>query len=486
MGDSHKSVLVRGGTVVNADRAERADVLCRGGKIVAVGADAAQLAPAGAEVVDASGQYVMPGGIDPHTHMQLPFMGTVTADDFFTGTAAGLAGGTTSIIDFVIPDPQEPLMDAYRKWRGWAEKSAADYSFHVAVTWWSDQVHADMGTLVREEGINSFKHFMAYKNAIMCDDETLVNSFKRALELGAMPTVHAENGELVYLLQQEVAKMGITGPEGHPLSRPPMVEAEAANRAIAIADVLGVPIYVVHVSCIEAADAIARARARGQRVYGEVLAGHLTIDDSVYRDPDYAKAAAYVMSPPFRPKQHQEALWRGLQSGQLHTTATDHCTFCAAQKAMGKDNFAKIPNGTGGVEERMAVIWDAGVNSGRLTPSEFVAITSANAAKLFNIYPRKGLVGVGADADLVVWDPQATRTLSAKTQHSKGDFNIFEGRTVQGVPSHTISQGAVVYAQGQLRAEQGKGHYIKRPAFGPNFDAVQRRAEALHPTPVVR
>lgn len=481
-----KAVLIRGGTVVNADRQERADVLCVDGVVAAVGQDAAALAPAGAQVIDASGQYVMPGGIDPHTHMQLPFMGTVTADDFFTGTAAGLAGGTTSIIDFVIPDPQEPLMDAYRKWRGWAEKSAADYSFHVAVTWWSDKVHADMGTLVREEGINSFKHFMAYKNAIMCDDETLVNSFKRALELGAMPTVHAENGELVYLLQQEVAKMGITGPEGHPLSRPPMVEAEAANRAIAIADVLGVPIYVVHVSCIEAADAIARARARGQRVYGEVLAGHLTIDDSVYRDPDYAKAAAYVMSPPFRPKQHQEALWRGLQSGQLHTTATDHCTFCAAQKAMGKENFAKIPNGTGGVEERLAVIWDAGVNTGRLTPSEFVAITSANTAKLFNIYPRKGFVGVGADADLVVWDPEATHTMSVKTQHSKGDFNIFEGRTVRGMPSHTLSQGVVAYAQGELRAEQGKGRYIKRPAFGPNFDAVQRRAEALHPTPVVR
>lgn len=486
MGDSQKSVLVRGGTVVNADRAERADVLCTGGKIVAVGADAAQLAPAGAEFIDASGQYVMPGGIDPHTHMQLPFMGTVTADDFYTGTAAALAGGTTSIIDFVIPDPQEPLIDAYRKWRGWAEKSAADYSFHVAVTWWSDKVHADMGTLVREEGINSFKHFMAYKNAIMCDDETLVNSFKRALELGAMPTVHAENGELVYLLQQEVAKMGITGPEGHPLARPPMVEAEAANRAIAIAGVLGVPIYVVHVSCAEAAQAIAAARARGQRVYGEVLAGHLVIDDSVYRDPDFAKAAAHVMSPPFRPKGHQEALWQGLQSGQLHTTATDHCTFCAAQKAMGKDNFAKIPNGTGGVEERLAVIWDAGVNTGRLTPSEFVAITSANTAKLFNIYPRKGFVGVGADADLVVWDPKATHTFSAKTQYSKGDFNIFEGRTVQGMPSHTISQGVVTFAKGELRAEMGKGRYIKRPAFGPNFDAVQRRAETLHPTAVVR
>ncbi|PIF38509.1 dihydropyrimidinase [Delftia sp. 60] len=486
MGQSQGSVWVRGGTVVNADRQEKADVLCVDGTIAAVGPDVAALVPAGAQVIDASGQFVMPGGIDPHTHMQLPFMGTVTADDFYTGTAAALAGGTTSIIDFVIPDPQEPLLDAYRKWRGWAEKAAADYSFHVAVTWWSDSVHADMGTLVREEGINSFKHFMAYKNAIMCDDETLVNSFKRALELGAMPTVHAENGELVYLLQQEVAKMGITGPEGHPLARPPMVEAEAANRAIAIAGVLGVPIYVVHVSCTEAAQAIAAARARGQRVYGEVLAGHLVIDESVYRDPDFAKAAAHVMSPPFRAKGHQEALWQGLQSGQLHTTATDHCTFCAAQKAMGRDNFAKIPNGTGGVEERLAVIWDAGVNTGRLTPSEFVAITSANTARLFNIYPRKGLVGVGADADLVVWDPAATHTLSVKTQHSKGDYNIFEGRTVQGMPSHTISQGVVAYAQGDLRAEMGKGRYIKRPAFGPNFDAVQRRAATLQPTAVAR
>ncbi len=418
--------------------------------------------------------------------MQLPFMGTVTADDFFTGTAAALAGGTTSIIDFVIPDPQEPLLDAYHKWRRWADKAASDYGFHVAVTWWSESVHRDMGTLVQEEGINSFKHFMAYKNAIMCDDETLVNSFKRALELGAMPTVHAENGELVYLLQQELTKMGITGPEGHPLARPPVVEAEAANRAIAIADVLGVPVYIVHVSCMEAAATIARARARGQRVYGEVLAGHLLIDDSVYRDPDFARAAAHVMSPPFRAKGHQEALWRGLQSGQLHTTATDHCTFCSAQKAAGRANFAKIPNGTGGVEERLAVIWDAGVNTGRLTPSEFVAITSTNCAKLFNIYPRKGFIGAGADADLVVWDPAATKTLSAKSQRSKGDFNLFEGRTVRGIASHTISQGRVVYAHGDLRADSGMGRYIKRPAFGPNFQAAIKRAETLLPSAVIR
>ena len=478
------TVLIRGGTVVNADRQFRADVLCVDGKIAEVGEGLK--APAGALTVDAGGQLVMPGGIDPHTHMQLPFMGTTTMDDFYTGTAAGLAGGTTMIIDFVIPDPQQNIMDAYRMWRGWAEKSASDHSFHVAITWWSEQVRKDMGTLVHEEGVNSFKHFMAYKNAIMCDDETLVNSFKRAMELGAMPTVHAENGELVFLLQAEVLAQGITGPEGHPMSRPPTVEGEAANRAIAIADVLNVPIYVVHVSCIESAEAIMRARARGQRVYGEVLAGHLVLDDSVYRNASFEFAAGHVMSPPFRPKGNQEFLWRGLQSGNLQTTATDHCTFCAAQKGAGKDDFTKIPNGCGGVEERLAVIWDAGVNTGRLTPSEFVAITSANAAKLFNIYPQKGSVSVGADADLVVWDPAGSKTLSVKTQFSKGDFNVFEGRTVKGIPSHTISQGELVFVKGDLRAKPGVGRYIKRPAFGPNFEANQRRAQTGAPTAVQR
>ncbi len=479
-------LLIRNATVVNADTEMVADVLCIEGQIKAVGAAALALAPSGTGHIDGSGQYLLPGGIDPHTHMQLPFMGTVAVDDFFTGTAAGLVGGTTSIIDFVIPAPQESILDAYWRWRGWAEKSAADYGFHVAITWWDESVRRDMGTLVKEEGVNSFKHFMAYKNAIMCDDETLVNSFRRSLELGAMPTVHAENGELVYLLQREMIANGITGPEGHPLSRPPMVEGEAANRAIAIADVLGVPIYVVHVSCAESAEAIARARSRGQRVYGEVLAGHLVIDDGVYRHPDFATAAAHVMSPPFRPKSHQEALWRGLQSGSLHTTATDHCTFCAAQKAAGRDSFAQIPNGCGGVEERMAVIWDAGVNSGRLTPSEFVSITSTNTAKLFNLFPRKGVIAEGADADMVLWDPQGTKTFSAKTQHSKGDFNIFEGRTVRGIPSCTISQGKVVWANGELRAEPGVGRYTRRPAFGPNFTASAKRAHARAPIAVVR
>ena len=479
-----KPLLIRGGTVVNADREFHADVLCAGGKIVAVGTGLS--APAGADLLDAGGRYVIPGGIDPHTHMQLPFMGTTTRDDFYSGTAAAMAGGTTTIIDFVIPDPKQPLMDAYRMWRGWAEKAASDYSFHVAVTWWDETVHRDMGLLVQDEGVNSFKHFMAYKNAIMCDDETLVNSFKRALELGAMPTVHAENGELVYLLQASMLAQGISGPEGHPLSRPPAVEAEAVQRAIAIADVLNVPIYIVHVSCAESLEAIARARARGQRVYGEVLAGHLVLDDSVYRSSDFAFAAGHVMSPPFRPKGNSQLLWRGLQSGNLHTTATDHCTFCAEQKAVGRADFSKIPNGCGGVEERLAVLWHEGVNGGKLTPSEFVAVTSANTAKLFNLYPRKGCIAEGADADLVLWDPKATKTLSVKTQRSLGDFNIFEGRTVVGQPSHTVAGGQLVYADGDLRAVRGAGQYLKRPAFGSQFDALARKAALEAPTAVPR
>ncbi|MBA5607291.1 dihydropyrimidinase [Duganella sp. FT3S] len=459
------TMIIRGGTVVNADRAFRADVMTFGDKIVAVGENLE--APHSARVIDAHGQYVMPGGIDTHTHMNLPFMGTVTQDDFFTGTAAGLAGGTTTIMDFVIPSPKQSLLEAFHTWRGWARKAAGDYTFHVAVTWWDDSVREEMGILVRDHGVNSFKHFMAYKNAIMADDETLVNSFRRALELGAIPTVHAENGELVFQLQQDLLRRGLTGPSSHPLSRPPAVEAEAANRAITIAGVLNTPLYIVHVSCAESLDAIARARANGQRVYGEALAGHLVIDDSVYRSADLEFAAGHVMSPPFRSKHHQAALWHGLQGGNLHTTATDHCTFCAAQKAAGKDDFTKIPNGCGGVEERMAVVWDAGVNTGRLTPSEFVRVTSANAAQIFNMYPRKGVIAVGSDADIVVWDPQGTRTISAKTQHAKGGFNVFEGRTVRGIPSTTMAAGKVVFDRGVLMAEEGAGRYVERSAFVP-------------------
>jgi dihydropyrimidinase len=478
------SIIIKGGTVVTDGQRMQADVYCEDGIIKAIGKHLD--VPKKAQVIDAGGQYVMPGGIDPHTHMQLPFMGTVASEDFYTGTKAGLAGGTTMIIDFVIPNPQQNIMEAYNTWKGWAEKSCSNYSFHVAITWWDESVRADMKTLVEEEGVNSFKHFMAYKNAIMADDEILYNSFTRALELGAIPTCHAENGEMVFQLQQKLLSEGITGPEGHPLSRPPAAEAEAANRAIKLADVIGVPVYLVHVSTEDALNEITRARSNGQRVYGECLAGHLLVDDSVYLDDNFERAAAHVMSPPFRSPEHQKALWKGLQSGNLQTTATDHCCFCADQKAAGKDDFSKIPNGTAGVEDRMAVLWTHGVNTGKLTPEEFVDITSTNAAKIFNLHPRKGSIQIGADADIVIWDPELSKTISVKTHHQNIDFNIFEGMEVKGLPSHTICNGVLKYANGKLMTEKGSGTYVKRPAFRSIFDALKKQANLNKPQAVKR
>lgn len=462
---------VKGGTIVTADRTFKADILCDDkGQIASIAPDIAT--PTGCEVVDASGLLVMPGGIDPHTHLEMPFMGSVASDDFFTGTAAGLAGGTTSIIDFVIPEVGGSLLGAWKEWRGKAEKAAADYAFHVAVTHWDDQVPKDMETLVNECGVNSFKHFMAYKNALMVDDDVLLHSIRRAGELGALCTVHAENGDAVAYLQAKLLAEGQTGPDAHPRSRPPTVEGEAAQRVIALAGLLDAPVYIVHVSTQEAAHAIADARMRGQRVYGEVLPQHLVFDESVYTNPDWLTAARFVMSPPFRPKHHQQALWAGLTSGQLQTTATDHCCFCAGQKENGRTNFTHIPNGTPGIEDRMSIMWHHGVVSGRLTPEEFVAITSTNTARIFNMHPRKGCIAEGADADLVLWDPTGTRTISAATHHQNVDYNIYEGMTVTGVARRTISAGRVVWDDGDLRVTRGAGQYIARAPLPRGHKAV--------------
>ncbi|MCG4256640.1 dihydropyrimidinase [Acetobacter senegalensis] len=455
---------IRGGTVVTAERSTRADILCDDtGLIVQVGTNLET--PAGYDVVDAGGLLVMPGGIDPHTHMEMPFMGTTASDDFYTGTAAGLAGGTTSILDFVIPGSDRTLLESWKAWREKARKAASDYGFHVAITHWNDQVHADMGTLVQDCGVNSFKHFMAYKNALMIEDETFLHSMRRAGELGALCTVHAENGDAVAYLQQNLLEKGQTGPEAHPASRPPAVEGEATQRAITLAGLLGVPLYVVHVSTEEASSAIAQARMRGQEVYGEVLPQHLVFDDQVYTASDWLKAARYVMSPPFRPAHHQKALWGGLMSGQLQTTATDHCCFCKAQKEAGKADFTRIPNGTPGIEDRMSVLWHFGVKSGKLTPENFVALTSTNTARIFNMYPRKGSITIGADADIVLWDPTAERTISAATHHQNVDYNIYEGMTVSGLARKTISNGKLVWDNGDLKAVKGAGRYLERPAY---------------------
>lgn len=455
--------LIRGGTVVNHDHSRRADVLVRDGVIVAIG-DKLD-APAGSETIDAGGCYVMPGGIDPHTHLELPFMGAVSADDFEWGSKAALSGGTTMVVDFCIPNPGQSLLAAYQDWRRKAERAACDYGFHMAVSWWDRQVSDEMETCVKTYGINTFKHFMAYKGALMVDDEELYNSFRRCAALGAMALVHAENGDVVWHLQQHYLGQGTTGPEGHAYSRPSAVEGEAANRAIMIADVAGCPLYVVHTSCREAHEAIARARGRGQRVYGEPLIQHLLLDEDEYRNADWDYAARRVMSPPFRPKAHQDSLWAGLQSGTLQVVATDHCSFTTEQKRLGRDDFTRIPNGTGGLEDRMPVLWSAGVNTGRLTREEFVAVTSANAARILNVFPRKGAVAVGSDADLVVWDPHAEKTITAARQVSRIDYNVFEGFACTGLPRVTLSHGEIVWRDGELQVEAGAGRYVARDPF---------------------
>jgi dihydropyrimidinase len=458
-----KPILIRGGTVINHDHMERVDVLIADGKIVAVGPDLAK--PRGAESIDAGGCDILPGGIDPHTHLEFPFMGTVSADDFEWGTKAALSGGTTMVVDFCIPAPGESMLKAYQAWRHKSEKAASDYSFHMAVTSWSKQVFDEMEAVVKTYGVNSFKHFMAYKGALMVNDDELFHSFSRCAQLGALAMVHAENGDVVFRLQEELMAKGQTGPENHAYSRPPEVEGEATNRAIMIADMVGAPLYVVHTSCRDSHEAIKRAREQGKRVYGEPLIQHLTLDEDEYRNKDWDYAARRVMSPPFRPKGHQDSLWSGLQSGSLQVVATDHCSFTTAQKRTGLKDFRMIPNGTGGLEDRMPVLWTAGVNTGRLTKMEFVAATSANIARILNIYPRKGAVRPGADADLVIWDPTATKKITAKKQVSRIDYNVFEGFRCTGAPWITLSQGRVAWKDGDIRAEAGRGRYIERPAF---------------------
>jgi len=452
-------LLVRGGEIITSMDRLRGDVYCEDGVIRAIGAKLD--APAGAEMIDASGQFVFPGGLDPHVHMELPFMGTVSADDFESGTAAGICGGVTCIIDFCIPSQKQSLLEALKLWDEKAKKAVADYSYHMAITWFSEQVEKEMQA-VKERGINSFKHFMAYKGALMLDDDGLYRSFCRIKELGGIATIHAENGDVVWNLQQKLIREGKTGPEYHAVSRPPEVEGEATNRAIRIAEVVGIPVYIVHMTCKAALDAVIAARLRGQRgVYAESLINHLLLDDSVYQKPNF-EAAAYVMSPPFRPKGNPEALWDGIKAGMIQTTGTDHCPFNMSQKAMGKDNFTMIPNGCAAIEDRMSLLWHHGVGTGRIGEQQFVSLFTTNACRIFGLYPRKGTIAVGSDADLVIFDPTKTRVISAKTHHQKVDRSIFEGFEVKGVPTHVIANGKLVYKDGDLRVERGAGRFIPR------------------------
>ncbi len=473
--------VIKGGTIVTADLTYTADVKIEGGRIVEIGPNLS-----GDETLDATGCYVMPGGIDPHTHLEMPFMGTYSSDNFDSGTRAALAGGTTMVVDFALPSPEQSLLEALQMWDNKSTMAHCDYSFHMAITWWGEQVFNEMETVVRERGINTFKHFMAYKGALMVQDDEMYASFQRCAELGAMPLVHAENGDVVADLSARLLAEGNNGPEAHAYSRPPQVEGEATNRAIMIADMAGVPLYVVHTSCEEAHEAIRRARQQGKRVYGEPLIQHLTLDDSEYRNPDWDHAARRVMSPPFRDKKHQDSLWAGLQSGSLSCVATDHCAFTTEQKRYGVGDFTKIPNGTGGLEDRMPMLWTHGVATGRLTMNEFVAVTSTNIAKILNIYPKKGAILVGADADIIVWDPEKEKTISASSQESAIDYNVFEGQQVKGLPRYTLTRGRVAVDDGKVIPQQGHGEFVKREPFQAVNKALSTWKELTAPRKVER
>ncbi len=477
------SKLIKGGTIVTADMTYRGDVYVQHDRIVAVGPDLSHDAD---HIIDASGCYVMPGGIDPHTHLEMPFMGTYSSDDFESGTRAALAGGTTMVVDFALPSPGQSLIDALGMWHNKTARANCDYSFHMAITWWGEQVFDEMATIVRDKGINTFKHFMAYKGALMVDDDEMFASFQRCAELGALPLVHAEIGDVVAQLQAKLMAEGNTGPEAHAYSRPPEVEGEATNRAIMIADMAGVPVYIVHTSCEQAHEAIRRARQKGIRAYGEPLIQHLTLDESEYANPDWDHAARRVMSPPFRDKRHQDSLWAGLQAGSLQVVATDHCAFTTEQKRTGVGDFTKIPNGTGGLEDRMPMLWTHGVNTGRLTMNEFVAVTSTNIAKILNIYPRKGAIMAGSDADIVVWDPKRVKTISAKTQQSAIDYNVFEGKQVKGLPRYVLSRGRVSIEDGAVKTEEGHGEFIAREPYPAVNRALSTWKELTAPRKVER
>lgn len=475
------STVIKGGTIVTADLSYAADLRIEAGRITEIGPDLK-----GDTVLDATGCYVMPGGIDPHTHLEMPFMGTYSADDFESGTRAALSGGTTMVIDFALPSPGQGLLDALKMWDNKAGRANCDYSYHMAVTWWGEQVFNEMQTVIQDRGINTFKHFMAYKGALMVNDDELFASFNRLAELGGIAMVHAENGDVVAELTAKLLAQGNTGPEAHAYSRPAQVEGEATNRAIMIADMAGVPLYVVHVSSEDAHEAIRRARSLGKRVWGEPLIQHLTLDESEYFHPDWDHAARRVMSPPFRDKNHQDSLWAGLMSGSLSVVATDHCAFTTEQKRFGIGDFSKIPNGTGGLEDRMPMLWTHGVATGRITPNEFVAITSTNIAKILNCYPKKGAILVGADADVVVWDPTKEKTIAAKTQQSAIDYNVFEGHKVKGLPRFTLTRGHVAVHDGEIRTQEGHGQFVKRPGNGTVNRALSTWKELTAPRPVER
>ncbi len=454
------SILIRNGHIVTATDDYRGDVFVDGEKITTIGSALTMTAD---RVIDAQGKYVLPGGIDVHTHMDMPFGGTTSADDFESGTIAAAFGGTTTIVDFAIQYQGQTLHHAWETWMKKADRKAAiDYGFHMIITDLSDQVETEMDAMVRQ-GVTSFKLFMAYPGVFMLDDGSIFRAMRRTGKNGGTICMHAENGGVIDVLVKEALANGQTAPKYHALTRPARAEGEATHRAIALAEIADVPVYIVHLSAAEALEMVTEARDRGLPAFAETCPQYLFLSYDNYEEPAF-EGSKYVMSPPLRQKSTQDRLWRGLAFNDLQAIATDHCPFCMKEKHLGDGDFSKIPNGAPGVETRMSLVYDGGVRTGRISMNRFVELTSTSPARIFGMFPRKGTIAPGSDADIVIFDPNKQTTLSAKTHHMRVDYNPYEGRSVTGVTETVLSRGKVIIEGGKFTGRAGAGSFLKRSA----------------------
>ena len=453
--------LIRGGTIVTATDTYVGDVLVDGETIHSIGTS---LDVEADRTIDATGKLVIPGGIDVHTHLDMPFGGTFSVDDFETGTIAAAHGGTTSLVDFAIQEKGGTIRQAWETWMAKAEgKAAIDYGFHMILREYTEDLGKEMGAMV-EEGVTSFKLFMAYPGVFYMDDGSIFRAMQRAGDVGATICMHAENGLVIDVLVEQALKRGNTEPKYHALTRPPKAEAEATHRAIALAEMADVPVYIVHLSAAEALAEVTAARDRGVSAFAETCPQYLFLSYDNYEEPGF-DGAKYVMSPPLRDKSKQDQLWRGLRFNDLQAISTDHCPFCFNDnegKLLGKDDFSKIPNGAPGIETRMSLTYDGGVAAGRISVNRWVELTSTQPAKIFGMFPKKGTIAPGSDADIVIFDPEDFWEISKESHHMRVDYNPYEGRRVQGVTKTVLSRGEVIIENGSFIGTAGRGRFLKR------------------------
>lgn len=457
------SLLIKNGRIFTAEQDYFADIFIDEEQISMIGVSLNVNAD---NVIDAKNKYVIPGGIDVHTHLDMPFGGTTSSDDFETGTKAAAFGGTTSLIDFAIQPKGKSLREGLDSWRAKAEgKATIDYSFHMIITDLPDERITEMDDMVAE-GVTSFKLFLAYPNVLMVDDATIFKALKQTSKNGGLVCMHAENGQVIDHIVKDTVANGNLSPLYHALSRPAAAEGESTNRAIALAELAGTPIYIVHLTCNDALEKVQQAREKGLKAFAETCPQYLYLSLDDISKPNF-EGAKYVFSPPVREKWNQEKLWAGLNQNHLQVISTDHCPFnFKGQKELGKNDFTKIPNGGPGIENRMQLMFQGGVNEKRLTINRWVEISSANPAKLFGMYPRKGTIAPGSDADIVIWDPEKKHVISSKTHHMNVDYSMFEGIEIKGDAETVISRGEIIVANGKFLGKKGRGNFIKRGVYG--------------------